>query len=124
MNKQEYDRGKTNAQILEKALNMALANGWKPFKRGISTIVTQWQSGESIELAVVFDDNNREVQWVRELEGIIYNHDFAKALWGEGLALSKSWVTENKPSGVKLWQWRLAQMVVAEDAIAYLGEHI
>lgn len=51
-------------------------------------------------------------------EQIIFNHDFAKALWGEELLES--------PIGTAsyLWQYRLQQMVIEHDPIAYLEENI
>jgi hypothetical protein len=54
----------------------------------------------------------------------IFNHEFAKALWGEEIVhvqpdLSIPGVYESP-----LWKQRLMDMVVAEDPIKYLGENL
>jgi hypothetical protein len=53
----------------------------------------------------------------RSPEQLIYNHDFARALWGEGPA------DQDLPAMHK-WEEHLMHMVIAKDPIAYLAEHI
>ena len=55
----------------------------------------------------------------RSPEQLIYSHDFARALWGKEAPNDYC-----KIVGVDMWQFHLQQMVVADDPIAYLGEHI
>lgn len=73
--------------VLGEAISKALANGWDRY------------SNKCCE----YDKSK-----IRYYD-IIYNHDFAKALWGE------------KPLG---WRYHLQMMVVADDPIEYLGEHL
>lgn len=64
----------------------------------------------------------------------IFNHDFAKALWGEKRSTVHGIPVGVKPTDAvaqrvktvyhKGWQYHLQNMVVAEDPIQYLGENI
>lgn len=57
---------------------------------------------------------------------IIYQHGFAKALWGEEILIRPFEDFNNDSSRYYLpnWQYHLQQMVLAEDPIRYLGEHL
>jgi hypothetical protein len=81
----------SNAEILERAIDKASANGWKG--------------------SVVYPEVYRSP------EQLIYSHDFARALWGEGPA------DQDLPAMYKSEE-HLMQMVIAKDPIAYLAEHI
>ena len=83
----------SNSEVLDRAIATANANGWKG--------------------SVVYPDVYRSP------EQLIYNHDFARALWGKEAPNDYC-----KIAGVDMWQFHLQQMVVADDPIAYLGEHI
>jgi len=89
--------------ILTKAAMIAIANGFPA------------QFASARELTVFNVDGNTESSRIVPLEYAIYNHDFAKALW-----LNK----RNYYPDVPAWQYHLQNMVVSEDPIKYLGEHI
>jgi len=98
-------------EILEKAIAKAIDGGWEP------TTVSWSVYGESI----YFTDratNYRE---------IIFNHNFAKALWGN---YSETMTVQNNTLNVKQvvdmdgWRYHLQQMVIADDPIEYLGANI
>lgn len=64
---------------------------------------------------------------------ILFSHDFAKAIWGEEwprLVIEQATATINKEDTYKLgamrpyWQEMLMQMVISDDPIKYLGEHL
>lgn len=59
---------------------------------------------------------------------IIYQHNFAKALWGERDVIISRYVQGNGRQiyGKEIygWEMHLQQMVIAPDPIEYLGEHI
>jgi len=60
---------------------------------------------------------------------LIFNHDFAKALWGEEAKFEDLPAWDDKSdyypsSGYKMWEYHLQNMVIAEDPIKYLGENI
>lgn len=120
----------TNKEILEKAIKKAIDGGWKQD--------LHWIHGNTQ------DKNDTFMQWVSNLEitgnhayynydeyfcvlELIFNHDFAKALWGEHPAYvvnRKVYVGINGGDELSTYQAYLQQMVIAEDPIKYLGEHL
>lgn len=109
-------------QILEKAIDKASANGWKPEAVGHVTIIP--------------------AGWLQydHYKAIIFNHDFAKSLWGEkdfeevvGFQELYDGTDENGEAmfdednvyrTLPKWQYHLQMMVVADDPIKYLGANI
>lgn len=77
----------SNAAILERAIGTANANGWKG----------------SLVYPEVY----------RSPEQLIYSHDFARALWGEGPA-------DQELPAMRKWEEHLMQMVIAKDPIGRL----
>lgn len=122
-----------NQQILEKAIKLAIAGGW-----GIDFTAKDslriWENKSTTEMIdyrpieYMFNEDN--------YKDVIFNHDFAKALWGEEKLSDKCKCGAEgehsafspKPHGLayrKLgWQKHLQQMVIAPDPIKYLGENI
>jgi len=111
----------TNQQILQKAVQKAIDGGWKPW-------------------IVPLDKDMPTPQWaVRIMEmanwaEIIFNHEFAKALWGEelheNLPPQDPYGEERCPNcghndsiAAFCWQYHLQQLVVADDIFKYLEEH-
>jgi hypothetical protein len=96
----------SDQKILEKAIQKAVEGGWGPWNAPIE----------------ITPDCNFVIDGERwNLEAVIYNHDFAKALWGE------TKYPHNEPiNGVSNygWQYHLINMVLADDSIKYLGENI
>lgn len=117
----------SNQQILEQAIQKAIDGGWKAeivkgniLKRG--HISTTLEAGN----------------WL-EPYPFIFNHDFAKALWGENGHTCPDVFNDStcincgqKGAGTHsddsfaepCWSSHLQQMVLAEDPIKYLGENI
>lgn len=108
----------TNQQILEKAVKQAQQNGY-PYK----------------DITVGYPDIKIGPN-VFAFREIIFNHDFAKALWGKdgycyvNYEYSNDYekLGPNSGSGnfakLEWWQYHLQQMVIADDPIKYLGENI
>lgn len=103
--------------ILEKAIHKAIDGGW------------HYPAIEDGDYEItVLDEFWVQVGPISKYgrESIIFNHDFAKALWGENLIqLARGnnigqTITYHAPA----WQVRLQDMVIAEDPIKYLGENI
>ena len=100
----------TNIEILEKAIQKAIKNGWLgsniypfnlPIHSGIGTAKNRLFFGDCAEVTM-----------------LLFNHDFAKALWGEEELM-------NMPTQPKYtWQYHLQQMVIAEDPIKYIGDNL
>ena len=89
-------------EILVKAMQEAIDNGWDP--------------KVSIE------------KMAYETPSIIFSHDFAKALWGDGeLFVDKRFTFTpgdyETSLSTKSWQYHLQKMVIAEEPIKYLGEN-
>ncbi len=117
----------TNKEILEKAIQKAIDGGWKVTNPTIDT-------PEKIMDWYAYPDSFREDYCNR----FIFNHDFAKALWGEEQTkytylidkplehpVSKDdpiWYAENRFT--ELWKLKLMQMVISPDPIKYLGDNI
>ena len=122
-------------EILEKAIQKAIDGGWDCF--GFKHYIVD-QTGKF----VVFDNFlvDQEETW-RETVGItrltmdiIFNHDFAKALWGDdqmsvdyadlnGADAYYEGSTDGLGREMPAWMHHLQQMVIAEDPIKYLGEN-
>lgn len=126
----------SNQEILEKAIQKAIDGGWKP--RGLDG--EQYKSFElpgspmnenNYSLLIRFGGFGGEVMAYEEL---IFDHDFAKALWPENLCQCGAPYnsTHDAVSGGKVtvhryvddWKHHLSHMVIADDPILYLGEHI
>lgn len=115
----------TNQQILEKAIEKAVANGWKPLAMDYASVD---KSGH----IVFFKHGNKFYQF--SPYQVVYDHEFAKALWGDRpeeyltfAALSASNHSEENIDTrglLPFWQYRLMEMVIAADPIAYLGQHL
>jgi hypothetical protein len=106
----------TDREILEKAIQQAIAGGFvtnlKVYPYDVyENFVTVHYLDEDVDMHIY---------------EIIYSHDFAKALWGDGWA----WFTEGQsgdtlPSGNYInYKGHLANMAVADDPIKYLEKNI
>lgn len=132
----------TNKEILEKAIKLAIDGGlgWT------NPVVDTGDELGSIHSGLMCRFNDE----LMNVESVIFNHDFAKALWGEEhkpfaliwARLSDKdallpyfnptvpkddpkqvmWAVENHQ--ILAWQWHLQRMVVAEDPIKYLGDNL
>lgn len=117
----------TNQEILTKAITLAIAGGWKQVL--LKPKMRHWN--ENGELYYTNDwcvendvDDTPAIEFVND---IIFNHFFAKSLWGERYESFKVYLNPKKPEVYliqKSWQGHLQQMVIANDPIKYLGENI
>lgn len=119
----------SDQEILTKVIQKAIAGGW----------TADWASKKEISVYYTGEyggDKRYELVKVCEPERYIFNHDFAKALWGGGhynlvtangqKAFGSKDVLEgvtNQPV-LEAWQHHLQQLVIAEDVFKYLGENI
>lgn len=117
----------TNQQILENAIQKAIDGGWDQDYR-VKFSFTNSDGSRRFTARTSVDDWDTYAP-------IIFNHDFAKALWGEergeNVKVNKdgsiSPIKASKPFGmyvIPAWQHHLQQMVIADDPIKYLGENI
>jgi hypothetical protein len=109
----------SNEQILTAAIDKALDNGWQ---------ATGWW----LNVFRTYKYQNHLSEWSSPTDtvhvfALIFDHDFAKALWGEEDILLEyqlppaSHVTDRFI--MESWQYHLQRMVIAEDPIKYLGEN-
>lgn len=127
----------TNQEILERAIQKAIDGGWDMFKHAgqgkvpwyivkggqmpTPKVVESWVPKDSLLICGIGMDHY--YVW----EHVIFNHDFAKALWGDGSMFDmthkvqpdNSYKMNVKPA----WQVHLQSMVIADDPIKYLGEN-
>ena len=103
-------------EILEKAIKIALDRGWLFAKKKatLAKIIDAVDYGE--ELHIVLRGRSREYSF-GAYEELIFNHDFAKALW-------PCKELDMYHEEICIWKHHLQQMVIADDPIKYLGENI
>ncbi len=116
----------SDKEVLEKAIQKAIDNGWD----GHDERRLLYNVFDRSDVEVEYDEHLREMMeciWsVRITPSIIFNHEFAKALWGEAFIVSHAVnsIGQHGSWHSPEWQHRLQQMVIAEDPIKYLGEHM
>lgn len=114
----------TNKEILEKAVQKAIDGGWIPFNN-------DFQARQPIESLMEFLLENEEIETktgYREYSTFIFNHEFAKALWGDtplNFDNNNTLVAyEDRMYNEPIWQYHLQQMVISPNPIEYLGANI
>lgn len=115
----------TNQEVLTKAVDKAFLNGWSIAKGAV--LFSHHSTRERIVFTVY---SSKFTKYTKSLaiEQVIFNHDFAKALWGDGYECDEDGTP--MPYGFDSsvldhrWQYHLQQMVIATDPIKYLGEHL
>lgn len=124
----------SNQEILEKAITKAVEGGWLPIGMhgNVKNKFEQLMKNYSIEEEGLYSKSSMHPELTAEQ--IIFNHDFAKALWGEEewkLVEGEGWVQDKDEvyiSGIAdvqpAFRMHLQQMVIADDKIEYLGENI
>lgn len=115
----------TDQQILEEAIQKAIDGGWKPIHIGqFCGFGHDEITGEPF---IRWEYKDLPV-FGYSVMGTIFNHDFAKALWGDtdGYVSTQNLVlpTEDAQYATNGWKYLLQQMVIADDPIQYLGENL
>lgn len=94
----------SDKQALRNAVDIAVKNGWKKPPE-----VEWWDWDYVVE---------RGEWWP-----VIFRHDFAQKLWGDE-PITESRVDELNYFHEPAWKHQLRQMVVADNPLQYLGEHL
>jgi hypothetical protein len=116
----------TNQEILTKAIEKAVAGGWDFFHQLHRSDDYIWfDSPLTNKWDIRLTDGSQRSCNIDRVPGginIIFNHDFAKALWGD----SVYGLVPDDPAqpDLKEWQWQLQRMVIADDPIQYLGSNL
>lgn len=98
--------------VLTKAINKAIDSGWKP-----NFDIKRYRLTIGFKIEKPFEMSGAD--W--SVNDIIFNHDFARAIWG---TKKLKWSFNEYDFGYEAWQLHLREMVIADDPLAYLGEHI
>ena len=102
---------KTRQAILEVAIQKAIDGGWSRLGT-VEVTGYRTSSDQYLKLSVVDDGVAHNDEF--EVATIIFNHDFARALWGDA----------TRDNGYMDWEWHLQEMVIADDPIEYLSKHM
>jgi len=122
----------TNQKILERAIKKAIDGGWLPDSLSgqlYDTKALSQQHRDSIARGLILTMFSREGRLMPYHYTIIFDKGFAKALWGEELVgfwqmeLRKV-KPEDEVVGQPRWEVHLQRMVISEDPMKYLGEHL
>jgi hypothetical protein len=116
----------TNQEILTKAVEKAIKNGYGHYNskdRDESTqshnrIVSYNYAG-----SITVKDFAKSGALIYTEQLSLFDPDFAKALWGESLLKATLWDVQETHE-LPAWQLHLMLMVIADDPIQYLGEHL
>ena len=107
-----------NKEILEQAITKAIAGGWEV---DLETVLPEMAKKYSLH----------GLQYTG-FSSLLFNHDFARALWGEELhhetfiipkELSRRFAGTNDLAIKPLWQYHLQQLVISDDPIQYLADN-
>jgi len=90
----------TDQQVLEACIQKAIEGGWK---------LTGWETAS--DMARWHDEHGYDIA------GLIFNHNFAKALFGEEINDEEYRYTSYE---IPMWQYHLQQMVISPNPIDYL----
>lgn len=110
----------TNQEILSAAIFKAKANGWQAFGTG------------------AFSDPASYLMETLGVSAIIFNHEFAKAIWGDKwpyedygkygitypVSIKHDYRTTSDIVCPPYWKYQLQQMVIADDPLQYLARFI
>lgn len=116
-----------NKDILKRAIEKAINSGWEGFSYRTDEH-GKWLTGPEpawyLDDAKYYDDIHQfasKDNITVNLNELIFNHDFAEALWGNESSVQDFRVKYNNSVP---WIYHLQQMVIAENPIKYLGENI
>lgn len=109
-----------NKEILERVIQEAVNGGWDLLENyeAVDWWVDDVSGTYDGSLSLAFGVRGGPVYGLVPSTMFIFNHDFAKALWGEHEP------TDYGTGAWQPWEYHLQQMVIAEDPIEYLGENI
>lgn len=114
----------THEQVLTKAIGKAVDNGWVG---DLADTLYGFAVDDEVDL---LDGDGRRNVYHLNAQDFIFNHDFAKALWGEEPCYLEGgrWECRELRCDTKnllqipYWKYQLTGMVMADDPIEYLGK--
>ena len=121
----------TTQQKLQKLIEAAIDGGWKQMHIGKYAGMTH--DLISGELVTVWEHKGLETKWSVmskwSVMAVIFNHEFNKALWGEGerppcLCDYEDWMCEEIQHNTNAWQYHLQRAVINENPIDYMYDNL
>jgi hypothetical protein len=112
----------TRQQILAHAVRLAHLNGWRIMPNQYRIMDTDHDEHDGYELVIAWnpgddpecaDNPDRWLAKTLVAEKIICDKGFAQSIWGQG-----------DHYGVPSWQHHLQQIVLSDDRLLYLGQHL
>lgn len=120
------------ARILLSAINKAELNGYNNLdaltaatlvKNSLVSYINSFE--ESLYFGKWNSDSVLRIDWNWSYRAILFNHDFAKALWGDKLVCyCKTKVGHCEESYIPIYKFHLMEMAILENPIFYLKEYI
>lgn len=114
----------TDREIIFKVISKANPNGYKRFH------VQDWHDQEHYGLITQFDTllfrYNADTEDFITLKDIIFDHDFAKAFWGEEYNDNQPGYFEftNDTHNIFWWEYHLQKMVLEDEPLKYLEKFL
>lgn len=120
-----FTAGLDKAKVLEQAIRKAQANGWWQEYAVKHTSDLGWTVTLREKPQQTSGGLTANVTTLLSEYDILYDKDFAKALWGdEQIPLKPGQYVILGVGNMIAWRHHLKRMVVADDPIAYLAEHM
>jgi hypothetical protein len=107
--------------ILTQAIEMAEANNWGLLDGFECSI---HKAGGYSGWVLCVRDNAKQTKTHIGIAEILYNQDFANALWGECTTWVKSKHGTVDHIPLNGWQYHLQKMVITDNPLNYLAKHL
>lgn len=128
----------SDQEILTQAIEKAIAGGWPIPNIELIDLSEENEDGSYLILFHKKHAKTRDTKNIGTEMDVIFNHDFAKALWGEkemiayqyhktlvsGLNVIRAKEDLIEQGAYYIWQYHLQMMVIDPDPIKYLSANI
>lgn len=104
----------TDKEILGRAIARAIEGGWDT--NHFHTLKGNYKHPDESEFLDILGDWHK----ISPLD-VIFNHEFAKALWGEHFPTK---VNETTIAFSRAWEYHLQQMVISPNPIQYIAKYL
>lgn len=108
----------TSQEILTKAIQKAIDGGWDSKVPLDDTAQVVLIANDCVSLKYISEGGALSYSTTFS----IFNHEFAKALWGEDHRTNLKLLKGERP--LNNWEYELANMVIAIDPIQYLADNM
>lgn len=110
-------------EILETAIKKSIDQGWDILERSERNGFSVQEDAYGYLFVSWSEHDDEEDAFAQSYMEVIYNQDFARALW-PGVYTKSQYEQLEPPRSVHPWQYHLQRMVIAPNPIAYLGANL